>query len=192
MKRKISILLALCLTLLFTGCNKKENKVDDDYYLGDFSTQYTEEQHVERITARTEEIFAEEIANGELIDYSVEIVYSIYQALPTFFLVELEYAKQWKKRYENPNTGVNEEYFSYYQTRNKHFLGLIAWDEYYSTLSGYTYNDHVTDDTDVKKAFMDGKSAYALSDYPNNKKYCGGRYRFYPALYKCPYRNWGS
>ncbi len=177
MKRKISILLALSFTLLFAGCEKKQNNIDDDYALKDYSTQYTEEQHVERITARTEEIFAEEIANGELIDYSVEIVYSIYQALPTFFLVELEYAKEWEVRYENPNNGENEEDFSYYQTRNKHFLGLIAWDEYYATLAGYPYNDHVTDGTDVKKAFMDGKSAYALSDYPNNKKYYGGRYQ---------------
>lgn len=177
MKRKLCILLVLCFTILFAGCGEKQNNIDDNYYLKDFSTQYTEKEHVQRITERTEEIFAEEIANGEIVDYSVEIVYSIYLDLPAFFLVELEYAKQWEKRYENPNNGVNEEYFSYYQTRNKHFLGLIAWDEYYATLAGYTYNDHVTDGTDAKKAFMDGKSAYALSDYPNNKKYCGGRYQ---------------
>ena len=82
---------------MFAGCTS------GGYTHPKFKTKYTEEEHVQRITARTEEIFAEEIESGEILNYEVEIVYAFYDNDPEYFLVELEYAEEWESRYENPN-----------------------------------------------------------------------------------------
>ena len=163
MKRKWCILLALCFTLLFAGCN-------GGYRHPKFKTKYTIEEHIQKISKRTEEIFAEEITNGNIANYTIEIIYAFYDEDPEYFLVELEYAEEWESQYENPDFQYGEKpQYIKYSTKNKHFIGFIENDEYYTGLPCYDSGA-----SDIKQdCFMDGKSGYALCAFPQNKKYYG-------------------
>lgn len=165
--------LSLCAVCLFSGCtirkgcNSPENP--------EFETEYAIEEHIEMLSTRTEKRFTEEIANGEIISYSIDILYAIYDDAPEYFLVELEYAKEWEGRYRNPNHEENQtdEYITY-KTKNKHLIGFIQNDEYYIGLDLYCkkgkdfYNCEKDIPTD---GFLDGKSAYRLYGHEQSKKY---------------------
>ncbi len=143
----------LTLSTPLAGCSK-----GDGIYIPhpDFATVYTEEEHVQRITERTEEIYAEEIASGQLVKYNVEILHAFEDDDPEYFLVELEYADECiSGKYKNPKTGENEPPYIYYNTKYTHTIGFIISDEYYLGGGGL------------------GRSGYAVCPYPNNKKYCG-------------------
>ena len=92
----IAILFSVCALLFTFSCAEVPNEIVKD---GDWSEQrmsyewisdYTEQEHIARISTLTEEIFAEPLELGLLISYEVEILYDFYGA-PRFFMVDFEY-----------------------------------------------------------------------------------------------------
>lgn len=148
----------------FVGCTQP---LGGDYAHPDFSTEYTIEEHVQRIKDRTEEIFQVDMQSGEIVDYSVEIVYAFYDEDPEYFLVEIEYANEWRGVYHTnyPRYDDDTPTEIEYTTRYKHLIGFIENDTYKTGLNGYFGQD--------KAAFKDGKSCYNLLGFSNNKKYYG-------------------
>ena len=149
-----------------TGCREEPTTNGEE-----FRPQYTQEEHIQRIAERTQEIFAKEIDKGLLLHYNVEIVYPFSEGDRQYFLVELEYGYEWTGKFENVSaTADNDEKYITYRTRYKHFIGVIIDDEYYMAVWNY-------DGDDPKSCFMDGRSAYAVAGYSDRKKYCGGAYQ---------------
>lgn len=162
--KKISIILSIIFfSLIFCGCAVEPMKFGG-YSHPDFETKYTEEEHVQRISARTEEKFAEELKNGTLVSYDVEIVYAFYDNDPEYFLVNLEYAEEQAGSYQtedNPSLDPEKgEYISFY-TKYKHIIGFIKEDTYYCSLNDYYREFHY------------GRNCYELCGYKNAKKYYG-------------------
>ena len=157
--RKI-FLCALCLfmTGCFLGCGNCI-MVDDggygNYVHPKFETNYTVEEHIERIKAETEEVFSNEIENGVLVNYTVDIVHAFYDDDPEYFLVELEYAYEWRGKTDN-----GEPYGLKYTTKYRNLIGYISNDSY--RVGG-----------PIPGIFKDGRSAYTLSGYKTAKKYYG-------------------
>lgn len=175
MKGKKRLVFCLSLSLLLSGCAEKIG----DYKQPVFQTKYTEEEHIQRISQRTEAIFEEEIESGKLLKYNVEIVYAFYDEDPEYFLVELEYVDECiKVTYENPNysldTGKQEPQYIEQTTRYQHFIGFIENDNYKTGLLHYDSGS-----SNTKQCFMAGRSAYALymegKGEQYGKKYYGGR-----------------
>ncbi|MBO5240157.1 MAG: hypothetical protein J6B56_01900 [Clostridia bacterium] len=137
----------------------------------EFQTEYTIEEHIERIEKRTQEKFFEEILTGKISDIEVEILYAFHDNDPEYFMVQLRYTEDFEGEswmYEKLGDGWYGGYgrIVEYQTRYKHFIGFIENDEYYSRLPAYVglYDGDV---------FVDGRNPYELSGYSNAKKYCG-------------------
>lgn len=185
MKRKKGIAIFLVLILcsfFFTGCLRQPfhcNNLDclrllfncadclpiscyynpwKYYKHPDFVTEYTEEEHIQRISERTQIRFSEKIESGAIVNYTVEIVYAFYDDDPEYFLVNLEYKYPWRSLDVSGNL--------IYETKYQHFLGYIENDEYYAGLTGYTgeYGDSM---------FIDGRNAYEVIGYGTAKKYYG-------------------
>ena len=182
-KKVIAIFLVLILcSFFFTGCLRQPfhcnnldclrllfNCVDclpiscshepwSHYKHPDFITAYTEEEHIQRITERTQIRFSEKIESGAIVNYTVEIVYAFYDNDPEYFLVNLEYKYPWRSLDVSGNL--------IYETKYQHFLGYIENDEYYTGLTGYTgeYGDSM---------FIDGRNAYEVAGCGGAKKYYG-------------------
>ncbi len=149
---------------LFVGCTQP---LGGDYVHPDFSTEYTIDEHVQKIKEKTEEIFQGDIQSGAIVDYSVEIVYAFCDRDPEYFLVEIEYANEWNGVYRTnyPRYDDDTPTEIEYTTRYKHLIGFIENDTYKTGLNGYFGKNEA--------AFKDGKSCYALLGYSNNKKYYG-------------------
>ncbi len=164
--------LLLCVICLFAGCHKRTDFID--HSISAYESAYTEQEHLERIGARTEEVFAEEIEKGEIVDYKVETVYTFVENKPQYFLVEIEYATEWNGKYENrrysEQTKGEEEKYIAYTTKYKHLIGFIEKDIYRVGLMGYDLTDG---ETSVKDCFLDGRSGYTLYNQPYEKKYYG-------------------
>lgn len=162
--KKACIVMFFVLLGSFVGCSQP---IGGGYVHPNFSTEYTIDEHVQRIKDRTEGIFQDEIQSGAIVDYSVEIVYAFYDEDPEYFLVEIEYANEWDGVYHtnypryDDDTPMDVEY----TTRYKHLIGFIENDTYKTGLHGYFGKD--------KAAFKDGKSCYDLLGYAGNKKYYG-------------------
>ena len=171
MKKLLPLSLgAVCLfsgCTIRKGCNSPENP--------EFETEYTIEEHIEILSKRTEKRFAEEFANGEIVNYSIDILYAIYDDDPEYFLIELEFAQEWEGKYKNPYHEENQtdEYITY-KTKNKHFIGFIQNDEYYIGLDLYCKKgkDFYNSEKEIAAdGFLDGKSAYRLYGHEQSKKY---------------------
>ena len=152
--------------MLFCGCkeDKRNITVIGGYTHPDFETNYTEEEHIQRISERTAKKFAEELENGTIISYDVEIVYAFYDNDPEYFLVNLEYAEEQNGSYQtkkeaslDPEKGE----FRRFNTKYKHLIGFIEKDIYYWSLMCYY------------KEFKYGRSCYELWGYEKAKKYYG-------------------
>lgn len=150
-KVKRLIISCLSFSLLLSGCTGSPY-IKDVYYHPKFKTDYTIEEHIERISALTEENFSKELASGELVSYKVEIVYA-YDEDPEYFLIELEYAQAWDKEYYD---SYDVEYVRY-STRYRHLIGYIRSDKYWSL-----------------EGFKEGRSSYLYYGYADNKKYYNG------------------
>ena len=153
----IIISFLLILSSFSFGC-AQEPKNNENLYTGDllcydlffeFKTKYTEEEHIERIRARTEERLAEDIERDKIEKIDIEIVYSFYTKDPEYFLVEVEYKEEF--------IGFWSSYDIQYSTKHKHFFGMIYCDDYIKT-------PHMQD-------FIDGQSIYRARGYINNVKY---------------------
>lgn len=162
--KKNSIIVCFIVLGSFFGCVQP---IGGDYVHPDFSTEYTTEEHVQRIEKLTEEIFQGDIQSGAIVDYSVEIVYAFYDEDPEYFLVEIEYAKEWNGTYHTnyPRYDDDTPTEIEYTTRYKHLIGFIENDMYKTGLHGYFGKDEA--------AFKDGISCYKFLGYSNNKKYYG-------------------
>ena len=156
MKKFLALLL--CTVCLFSGCVQKAK---GGYKHPKFKTEYTIEEHIARIEERTKERFEEEIASGELVSYSVDIVYAFYDNDPEYFLVEIEYANEWENLIDE-----NLPEYGTYTTKYKHLIGYIENDMYLVGIKGY-------DSGTNELPFMDGKSSYSLYEQRYERKYYG-------------------
>ncbi len=163
MRKVVNIIFIISLVLSLSACS---DNIIWGYEHPDFVTQYTAEEHVERIRQRTAEKFETEILNGDIVGVNVEIVYAFYDDDPEYFLVELEFYKEWKSFYEANNMEEVE-----YTTKYKHLIGYIHNDKYYAGLKYYDSNSF----NNVEKlyGFIDGKSSYSYYGYEDSKKYYG-------------------
>lgn len=160
MKLFLKILIVILALLFCVGCNEKIGGYDHPTFV----TNYTEEEHVERIRQRTAEKFEKEIVNQEIVDIHVEIIYAFYDNDPEYFLVEIEYAREWINAYKNPDYSSSDESsqeYIEYTTKYKHLIGFIENDKY---KTGLMYYD----------SFIDGRSSYSFYGYRSAKKYYGG------------------
>lgn len=161
--------IASLALLSLTGCDFILQNSSSEIRFGgythpDFVTQYTVEEHEQRIAERTEERFAWEIAKGVIVDYKVEIIYAFYDDDPEYFMVELEYAEERKDSYTCEDY-TNSTFYGkdiVYTTKYRHIIGYISNDNYMTGL--YEYLDD----------FRDGRSSYAKAGYEYAKKYYGG------------------
>ena len=157
-KKKVELLIMCILAslcFLLVGC---WTYAGSNYKHPDFVTQYTQEEHIQRISERTQTRFSKEIESGEIVNYTVEIVYAFYDNDPEYFLVNLEYAEEFEKY----SYGGELEY----KTKYKHFLGFIENDEYYTGL--YCYGGENGD-----AMFIGGRNPYEVTGYGDAKKYYG-------------------
>ena len=158
LKQVFGIIISLQLLLsifFFGGCSS--SCVNQDPLLKDlrfkFETAFTEEEHIERIRARTEERLEEDIEEDKIEKIDIEIVYSFYTKDPEYFLVEVEYKEEFSRFYE-PNI-----YLGKYTTKYKTFIGMIYFDQYIRIGE--------MDD------FIDGPSPYKARGYTGYKKFFG-------------------
>lgn len=168
MNKRSRAYLLLCLlgTMLLNSCMYKLG----DYTHPNFQTEYTVEEHIERIRARTENNFFAEISKGEIVNMEIEILYAFYDNDPEYFMVELEYAKEFAGEYTyRDDYGMESPVL--YTTKYKHFIGFIENDEYYARVRAYT---SYKDEPPIEK-FVDGRNPYVLCGYDDSKKYCNSQ-----------------
>ncbi len=160
-KAKRLITCCLSLILLLSGCHEPQ-RLGPFFDHPEFKTDYTIEEHIERISAKTKKRFAEKLQSGLLVSYSVDILYAFYDEDPEYFLIELEFDREWEGEYDIPNYGQDLDIpFHYtYKTKYMHTIGFICNDKYYLCLR--EYGD-----------FIDGQSSYRYYGYAENKKYYG-------------------
>ena len=126
-------------------------------YFAPFHTRYSPEEHVQRLDARTKEIFANDIANGKIIDYKIDVVYSFSDDKPRFFIIELIHEKGF--RLTQPSDDVGEH------------LGFS---------SNYSYTIGLIDDTTYRiKGFTQCQSPYSSTNNFDKKKYYSKDYYAY-------------
>ena len=134
----------------------------NDYpFYPDYQSEYTQEEHIARLTAITEsgawkdldEQFSFKLAHFDnMVSFEVEIVYSLYDKDPEFFLINCTF--------ENYIDGHIITGQPYPPAMNEAFLfGYILNDEYYIIL------------------LHTGKNPWEYAGYPSEKKYFGS-YRF--------------
>ena len=127
-----------------------------EYSHPDYKYTYAEEYHIENLKARTNEIFKEEIESGEIIKIEVEIVYAFYDEDPEYFLITLEYEKEFEVE-------ISQQI---YKTKYKHLMGFHqGTGQYYYGVENYTnYNEY---------GYRYGESPYHYLGYEDSKKYYG-------------------
>ncbi len=153
-----NLFLCTLFTTCVSGCNR-ENVKTGGYTHPDFTTEYSIEEHIERIKTRTEEKYSAEIASGELLSFEVEILYAFYDNDPEYFMVEFTYATEREvKEWDYPQT--------VYKSKYGHFIGYIQDDIYKIGIINYSGEDDLY--------IMPGRSAYSICGYDNAKKYYGG------------------
>ena len=177
-KRLLGWLLLFTMLFSFSGCLPIDEILETPFScLGltvgpfehpTFKTNYTKEEHIERITARTEEILAEEIANGEVEEIFVDIVYAFYDDDPEYFLVEVEFKEE--KEYEFEFSFYEKEKNYTFITKYIHLVGFIRRDVYLYGLMKCPYGRRGEKNIDT---YMPGKSPYTICGYRDEKKYYG-------------------
>ena len=105
-----------------------------------FETQYTIEEHIERISLETEKRFTEFINSDDFHSYSVEILYS-FAGYPEFFMVEFAYHRNIK----NDPIVIHPLNYNY-------VIGFIEDDEYYIGI------DYIDRERTAKFEFIDIKT----------------------------------
>jgi len=150
-----------------------------------YQSQYTPEEHVQKLTQITEKRYAHLIESGELVDVRVEILHAFYDDAPEFFLITLEFLNEWKCICPLLATETQSgEYFTKYM----HTIGRIKNDEYIIGLSGYggalgLNTLYVLDGGEIipagKTIYMEawwrnGRAAYDLCSVDYSRKYYAG------------------
>lgn len=155
-----AILFSVC-TLFFTfSCGQSqenEEPVKDgeayQWISYEWTPKYTEQEHISRISAFTEEIFAEELESGELDSYKVELLYDFYGA-PRFYLVDFVYRNEYTNKIHVSGTWYE------YTTDCGHFIGEIREND-----------DDIYYNSNVEGGYKDGPNPYKYLGYENAKKY---------------------
>lgn len=164
MKKIISVLLFILL-LCFSACGSYIR-----YYGGyvhpRFSTDYTVEEHIQRISQRTEEKYSVGKAGSEYVAYRVGIIHAFYDDDPEYFFVELERKEEKNFYYEwyDLESGGGKQIVKQ-TTKFKHFIGFIQDDRYYSGLPCYNGQG--------EEFWVNGREPYAFCGYDTEKKYYG-------------------
>ena len=161
----ISICLNITVCLNLFACNSPQNQSQT------FTTKYTEQQHIQKLTQITESRLSNRFESGEIVGCSVQIVYSFYTSDPEYAIIELEYAEPFESSVNVSRMGKSQygslqsvEQEIEYLTKYQHTLIHIHQDRYYQ-FTGYYKHLH--------KSYMDGRSPYQVLGYGNNKKYFG-------------------
>ncbi len=129
-----------------------------------FSTNYTAEEHIQRIEERTADIFDVDIVNEIVKGFTVDIVYSIYENKPEYFVVEVEYTGYF-------SYSLNYENYAY-STHYKHIMGYIYQDDYYVLEDSYAVVGHLAG-LRVEDYMKIGQSPYSVFADFTSKKYYG-------------------
>ena len=172
--RMIFLNLCIIFSLFFYSCNCYAIEYllsypNNPYIPPKFKTKYTIEEHTQKITEITADIFVADMYNDIVKDFSVDIVYSIGRNNPEYFVIEVEYNKYFPY-------SLNDEYS--HTTSYKHIMGFIEEDTYYVLHSfykpGYDF---------AKDCFVLGQSPYSLSEYSKSKKYFDYYNEIYSGVY---------
>lgn len=159
-KRLLAILLS-CLTLFcFSGCNETFWYwiLPQKYYKHpEFSTKYTVEEHIEKISQITEDLIKTAVTCGEVAAYTVDILYAFCDDDPEYFMMQLEYAEPYKyKLHSSDRFG----YGTIFETKYMYVIGYIENDEYLLGLKD-------------SSNFVFGENPYDVFGKSGTKKYYG-------------------
>ena len=175
-KRSIIICLFICLILSFSSCldvlgaifgGYAPPPIDDSEHV-DYISEYTQEEHILRISETTRIhtgkywnsmfLFLRDYNDGisandvQLKDFTVEVVYSIYDNDPEYFLVQIKVKK--KANVENLDIPTG-----------KWYLGMIRNDRYYIWQDGVGENPYLeSGNGGAKKYFGNGHYAVDTGD----------------------------
>ena len=163
----LSVLFLTLLSFALIGCGNNEQPnlpVDSEQEKEDitnelafvFETDYTENEHIQRIKEKTQERLASDFQAEKIKNYSVEILYSFYTDDPEWFLIEIEYKEAFDGEIDSMSS--NAPCGESYTTRFKHIVGRIYCDKYYVV----AWNN---------MDFVDGQSPYTVLGYNGYKKY---------------------
>jgi hypothetical protein len=169
MKKFLSLIIVVVLLFSFSGCfdvlgaifhqcptNPYRDPSDYPEY-PDYQSEYTQQEHIARLTAITEsgawkgldeQFSLATNLQGNIISFEVEIVYSLCDNDPEFFLIDCIF-----ENYDQNHiiTGqINPD-----ETNEAFLFGYIQNDEYYIIL------------------MHSGKNPWAYAGYPEEKKYFG-------------------
>lgn len=184
MKKLVAIILSLTLIFVISACDAEEDqmlggweKEYTEYVHPDFETQYTVEEHIERLNLIASKTL-------KLKKFKVSIVYAFYDFDAEYFLIEFEREEyeydvhiyqmsDYINRYadiENLNDVTIKEratngYILGYISEDKYFCNLFVNLRWYGGQPGFGY---------VQK-FSDGLSPYKAYGYEDNVKYYGGQ-----------------
>lgn len=145
--RNIPIWMICAVLLVFFAAGCSEENVDGEYKHSPFVTEYSAEEHLEKIRAITEERLKAPIAYGLCEILSVDTVYA-FDDKPEYFLVEIAIAK---------NGFIDEPYSA---LEIKHIIGYIENDCYSTGLYDYA-------------GFRNGPSVYRKNGVSDARKYYG-------------------
>ncbi len=165
MKRIISFVLALMSTLCCFACQPDEDPQP-------FVSQYTIEEHIERIRNITEYALRYEIEKGHVKDIYIDVLYQFDGSTPRQFLVEFEFCGDECKEVAHQIALIHSNKFTCthlgYDTKRTHeslfryFIVLVHNDTYVM--------DSVAGSTNGRFGFF-GKSIYTELGYKDSKKY---------------------
>ncbi|MBQ8229939.1 MAG: hypothetical protein IJZ32_04525 [Clostridia bacterium] len=168
-KKVFWTIIVLLLILALVGCWIFREMMKG-YEHPKFKTKYTIEEHIKRLTTRTEEKYAKELENGELLDFRVEILYAFYDNDPEYFLIEYRFADTIDKIYGED--GIKEVRIE----NHGHLIGMIENDKYKVRFlccrDEDEWGDYHTRGYDEE--ILVGQSCYTKCGFENTKKYYGG------------------
>ena len=210
-KKVLSVCLLVIKWLLMAFCGAvscemedflddgKPSKETDVYIHPDFVTNYTVEEHIERISAIVNEQFYMKLFNvptsqGDdyvaITNYSVELIYSFYDHDYEYFLINLEWSIPHKYFVELTKKSIvnylNNDGYHYElnatiteETKYSYILGYIKNDEYYYNLiinqhERRRQNESLNAYSSKVHGFGRGKSAYDVYGYKDCVKVYGG------------------
>lgn len=158
--RFLVIILAMiffCLTLVSCG--------GQPTVITDYKTQYSEEEHIQRISEQVEERFYNDLQSGEIVNYQVELIHSFISDDPRFFMLQFEYAEEFEREYKNPayhySSASDLPKTITRRMKHRYIIGYIQDEEYRVGLAGFC------------AILQDGKNPYEVFGHNNAKKYFG-------------------
>lgn len=125
------------------------------YNYPEFKTEYSEEEHKQRILDVMVNTFGEPEDSQVIAGYEVEIIYSFYDNNPEYFLITIEYKGTTASGKYYPND-IHEP--AQYITNYRHLVGRIVEDTY----THWHYGEFIT-----------GRSPWDFLGYSEAKKYYG-------------------